>query len=170
MPASPLPDTVSDLLRTSSVAALAALLIVANAHREVFAWAAKMIVSPAAQEPSASPKPNGAARRRPAGRKPASNGRDRIDHRLAKRDKADERLLEAMKVSPGASIGDLAAAIGKSRSSVVTALGRLRAAGLTESIAGKWRLVEESAPKEPPPRWTKPLSGAERAHQVHLTA
>jgi hypothetical protein len=56
---------------------------------------------------------------------------------LAKRDKADERLQEAMKVSPGASIGDLAAAIGKSRTSTVSSLHRLRDLGLTESSDGK---------------------------------
>jgi hypothetical protein len=158
----PLSESISTVLRADVTAALAALLVIAGAHRELYLWASHAICGDA---PSAAQEPP--SRRRPASRKPASNGGDR---RLAKRGAGDEKLLEAMRVSPGASIGDLAAAIGKSRTSTVSSLHRLRDVGLTESSNGKWRLTEEPAPKEPPPRWTKPLSGAERAHQVHLTA
>jgi hypothetical protein len=59
--------------------------------------------------------------------------------------------------------------IGKSRSSVVTALHRLQDAGLVESVDRKWRLVEETAPKEPPPKWVSPVRGNDRAAHSHLT-
>ena len=43
-------------------------------------------------------------------------------------------------MAPEAMIGDWAEAIGKSRSSTLSALKRLRDADLAESIEGKWRL------------------------------
>ena len=52
------------------------------------------------------------------------------------RDRDDENLLQAMRDSPEGSIGSWAAAIGKSRTSVVSALGRLRDAGLAEILRG----------------------------------
>ena len=72
-------------------------------------------------------------------------------------------------MAPGGSIGDWAAAIGKSRSSTVSALHRLRDAGLVESVGGKWRLIEEPAPREPAPKWVAPVRGTDRAQQHHLT-
>ena len=69
-----------------------------------------------------------------------------------------------MRDSPEASIRDWAEAIGKSRSSVVTALHRLRDAGLADSSEGKWRLTEAPAPREPAPKWVAPLSAASHAH------
>jgi hypothetical protein len=74
-----------------------------------------------------------------------------------------------MKTAPGASIGDWAGAIGKSRSSVVSALHRLRDADLVETVEGKWRAVEPGAPTAPPPKWVAPVRGADRAQQHHLT-
>jgi hypothetical protein len=65
-----------------------------------------------------------------------------------------------MKANPGASIGELATAIGKSRTSTVTALHRLREAGLAESVDRVWSLVEPIGPK-PTPKWVAPL-GAQR--------
>jgi len=49
-------------------------------------------------------------------------------------------------------------------------LKRLRDAGKAESVEGKWRLTEEPAPREPPPRWTTPLRGTDLAATAHLTA
>ena len=76
-------------------------------------------------------------RRRPGGRrlKPAlrkpSNGVDAyLTVRREARDRDNESLLEAMREMPEGPIGDWVEAIGKSRSSVVTALHRLRDAGL----------------------------------------
>ena len=54
--------------------------------------------------------------------------------RRAARDADDQALLQIMRDLPGASIADWAEAIGKGRSSVVSALKRLRAAGLAEIL------------------------------------
>ena len=43
MPSPPLSDGVSAVLRSDATAALAALMVIANAHKEVWAWAARMI-------------------------------------------------------------------------------------------------------------------------------
>jgi len=61
-----------------------------------------------------------------------------------------------MRDSPGASIGSWAAAISKSKTSVVTALGRLRDTGLAENVGGKWRPLEET-PREPAKPWVRPM-------------
>ena len=80
------------------------------------------------------------------------------------RDEDDLNLLAAMRRNTEATIGELATAVGKSRTSIVSALHRLRNAGLAELSDGHWRLVEEPAPKEPPAKWTAPLSVSQRAH------
>jgi DNA-binding transcriptional ArsR family regulator len=162
----PLADGVSAVLQSDATAALAAAFVIASHHPGILQWAARMV---GAEPSAAAPPPNShgnGAKGLPRARKTHSG-----DRRVSKRDRDDEALLEAMRQSPDASIGDLAAAIGKSRSSVVTALGRLRDAGLAESIEGKWRLVEEPAPalKETPTPWTKPLRGTDRAAVHHLT-
>lgn len=181
----PLPDDVAAVLRSDSTAALAALMIISSAHRELMAWAARMTAGDAQEAAKAElhdqeglklkereaqprrPKANGhnGAARHKTGRKP--NGGDA---RLAKRDEADSNLVEAMKASPGASIGDLARAIGKSRSTTVTVLQRLKTAGLVENQDRVWALVEEPTPREPPPRWVEPVSARDRAAQHHITA
>lgn len=86
-----------------------------------FAWVARTMT-----EGEQSPKPhgagNGAARERRGG-----------DHRREARDRDDdEALVAAMPATPGASIGDWAGKIGKSRTGVVTALHRLKDVGLAE--------------------------------------
>jgi hypothetical protein len=204
----PISDALSSVLRSDSTAALAALMLIANAHQDLFAWAARMVcdapparVSTALrQELSAQPpprakgngvEPHGARAstnaQPPAARKastpsasaqdaqPKSNGTaDHLALRREARDRDDERLLEAMRESPASSIGDWAEAVNKSRTSVVAALHRLRDAGLAESIEGRWRLSEDPAHQEPPPketrRWVAPLKGADRAAHAHLTA
>ena len=74
-----------------------------------------------------------------------------------------------MKANPGANIGMLAAAIGKSKTSTVTALRRLRDAGLAESQDRVWTLTAPPAPPtKEPPRWTDaaPLSATVRRRPV----
>jgi hypothetical protein len=166
----PLPDALSSILRSDSTAALAALMVIANAHREIFAWTARMISA----EPPAPSKPNGddAPRRetlppkaklpRPA-RTPKGNAAYHARRREA-RGRDDQALLETMRSNPEGSIGDWASTVGKGRSSIVSALKRLRAADLVESVEGKWKRTEEPASREPPPKWTAPLSGTHRAH------
>jgi hypothetical protein len=67
-----------------------------------------------------------------------------------------------MRANPGASIGKLADAIGKSRTATVTALRRLRDADLAESLIDRvWTLTEPPPPKETP-WWTAPVSAQGR--------
>jgi hypothetical protein len=66
-----------------------------------------------------------------------------------------------MRANPGASVGKLAEAIGKSRTTTVTALRRLRDADLAESVDRVWSLTEQPARKETP-RWTGPVSAQRR--------
>ena len=175
----PLPDSVSATLRTDPTAALAALMVITGAHAELFSWVARIVCDapPAARastkaQPEAStnaqpqPKPGeprGA--KSPVVRKPKSNGSAaHLALRREARDRDDENLRQAMRDSPQAPIGDWAKAIGKSRTSVVAALHRLRDAGLADSVEGKWCLAEEPAPREPARRWVAPLSAASNAH------
>jgi hypothetical protein len=80
------------------------------------------------------------------------------------RDEDDSNLLAAMRRNTEATIGELATAVGKSRTSIVSGLHRLRNAGLAESIEGKWKLTEPLAPREPSAKWIAPLSASQRAH------
>ena len=162
----PLPDSVSATLRSDSTAALAALMVIAGAHAELFSWASRMVcgATPARVEPP-PPKPA----RTPLARKVSTNAQSKsnataahLASRRKARDRDDENLRQAMRDSPQAPIGDWAMAIGKSRSSVVAALHRLRDAGLVESIEGKWRLTEEPAPREPPGLGRAPVGGVSR--------
>src|SRR5271166_3078190 len=125
-------------------------MIISSAHRELMAWVTKTMAEPLAkaEPPVPKPKTNG-----------HGNGADKraMDTRLAKRGRDDEALLEAMQDSPSGSIGGWAKAIDKNRTSTVAALHRLREAGLAESVEGKWRLLEESPPKEPPPKWVSAI-------------
>lgn len=172
----PLSEVFAAALRSDPTAALAALMVINTAHRDLFAWATRALA-----EPPAARKPNGKQARGgqnlprvPRGtgstrsRKAKSNGSSAYHaRRRGARDEADSALLEAMRSAPDALIHDYAEAIGKSRSSTLSALKRLREAGLAESIEGKWRLVEEPAPQEPAPKWISPLpapAGRARAH------
>ena len=98
--------------------------------------------APARVEPPPRAKGNGAKLAAPR-RKPAASPSNAPDAHLARRrgtrDRDDENLRQAMRDLPEASIRDWAEAIGKSRSSVVTALHRLRDDGLADSVEGKWR-------------------------------
>lgn len=187
MPQPPLSDAVVATLKTDACAALAAILIVANAHSELLAWAQRalspLIVAPngAKREESASKNNGGPKESAPSGAPalPANkraatlklreaaklNGGGHSDgdayraRQRAQRDADDERLIEAMRQAPGASIRALAAAIGKGRSTTVEALHRLRDAGLVESNDGIWALAGPQ-PASTAPRWIQPLSAA----------
>jgi DNA-binding transcriptional ArsR family regulator len=105
-------------------------------------------------------KANGAGHR-----KPRANGDDPyLSRRRARREADDQALVEAMRRNSEATIGELATAVGKSRTSIVSGLHRLREGGLAESVEGKWKLTEEPAPRELPAKWTAPLSASQRAH------
>jgi hypothetical protein len=153
----PLSAEFATLLKFDPVAALAAAVIIGTHHAHVLHWVARTI---------SAPKPRRAARGRKAngGHKPASAD-PYLDRRRAQRDRDDEALLAAIKDAPGATISDWAEAIGKSRTSTVTALGRLRDAGLAESVEGKW---QAKAPRAS--RWVAPVSAAAREHGAHASA
>jgi hypothetical protein len=98
-------------------------MIIASSFPGILCFAARV----SARRPSAlAPEPPKRARGRPK----RSDGRGRRETL----GQCDERLVAAMKTSPGATIGALAEAIGKSRTSTVSALHRLRDAGLAESL------------------------------------
>jgi hypothetical protein len=107
----PLPDCTVSILRTNETATLAAVLIVAGVFPEIANFAARVADAPHASKIDA-PKPP----RRDRGRAKRGNGRVREAP-----DQCDERLIAAMRANPGASIGKLADAIGKSRTTTVTA-------------------------------------------------
>jgi hypothetical protein len=161
----PLPDSVALALKDPT-AALAALMVIANAHRDLWAWASKAICGADAAPRRRSRKANGAGHR-----KPRSNGDDPyLSGRRAQRDRDDEALLAALRANPEGSIGDWATTIHKSRTSCVSALHRLRDAGLAESAEGKWKLIEELPPREPGSKWVAPLSAAARERRAHAVA
>jgi hypothetical protein len=134
----PLPDSAVSTLRTNETAALAAAMIIAGAFPEIASFAARVASAPrlspgnqytgckVSNETLADYEPPKRARERPK----RGNG-----HVREAPDQCDERLAQAMKANPGASIAALATAIGKSRTSTVTALHQLRDAGLAGSLA-----------------------------------
>ena len=166
----PLPDSVASALRDPT-SALAALMVIANAHRDLWAWASKAICS-AGAEPEAprrraarrSCRANGAGHRQPR-----NKGDDPyLGRRLAKREADDQALVAAMKANPAGPIAAWAESIHKSRTSTVAGLGRLRAAGLAENSDKVWSLVETREPQSPPAKWIEPLGV--RSHREHATA
>ena len=142
----PLPESVISALRSNETAALAAAMVVGSAFPAVLAFVTR-IVEPQ-QKPSVGARP----------RKP------RRSRRRGERKQDDEKLVAAMKANPNATIRALAEAIGKSRTSTVTALHRLRDADRAESRNGVWSLVEPPTPKETA-RWIEPVAASRRARE-----
>ena len=79
-----------------------------------------------ALKPNGAPKPHRAC-------KPATS-----DDRREARDR-DEALIEAMRRDSDVSTGELAAAIGKSRTICISPLRRLNDAGMAESFDRNWK-------------------------------
>jgi hypothetical protein len=148
----PLPDSVV----SSETAAPAAAMIIAGSSPDIANFAARVAGAPDAPRVDA-PKPRKRIRARPK----RSNGRVREAP-----DQCDERLIATMKANPGASIGKLAEEIGKSRTTTVTALRRLRDADLAESVDRVGSLIEPVAPKLSP-KWVPPL-GAQSSRRHHV--
>ena len=133
--------------------------------------------TPAADiEPRPRPKPRSNTRLPRGGKSPRRNGVHREPHgngrpRRAKRDADDAALVEAMRVDPAGPLGAWCVAIGKSRTSVVSALHRLKSAGLVANEDRVWSLVvEELELRAPAPAWTKPLRGTDKSAVAHLNA
>jgi hypothetical protein len=146
----PLPDSTVSALQTCETAALAAALIIASSFPEILDFATRASARRPSELASEPPK-------RARGRPKRCNG-----HVRETPNQCDERLVEAMKANLGANIAALAAAIGKSRTSTVTALHRLRDADLAESRNGVWSLVKPPTPKETA-RWIEPVAASRRA-------
>ena len=157
----PLSDALLESLKDRTTA-LAAAFVIARWHPEHIAFAARTMTEPLSQ-PWERP-----ARRR--AKHPKANGAhkpQRDDARLSKRDRTDEALAAEMKSNPDGVIGDWARTIGVSRTTCISGLHRLRDAGLAESAEGRWHLVEEPPPREPPPKWVRPLN-ADREERAHV--
>ena len=141
MPAPPLSDHVANQLQDPTTA-LAVAVVIASLHPEVLQWVVGFATPPA--EP--------VWRRSGGHRKPRNNAR------LAKREIDDQALVKAMRSNSEGSINDWATTISKSQTSCVSALQRLRDAGLAESLEGKWKLDGPEAPRETAAKWIEPLS------------
>jgi hypothetical protein len=156
-----LSESFASILQTDKAVALAAAVLIGTHHGDVLQWVWDML-GPHEPEP----------RRRRKRRKTKANGASGkdlyLDRRRAQRDADDQALLKAMRCNCEGSINDWATTIGKSRTSCVSGLHRLRAAGLTESVEGRWKLTEEPALREPPAKWIAPLSA--REHRAHAAA
>jgi hypothetical protein len=111
----PLSEAFASVLRSDSTAALAALMVIANAHREIFAWAARML---GAEPPAASVSRRSRTAMTPrretlppkakpprAARKPRGGDAYHARSREA-RDCDDRALVQAMRGAPEGSIGD----------------------------------------------------------------
>jgi hypothetical protein len=162
------PDAFAAAL-SDRTTALAAAFIIATRHADVLQFVARTLGGDALEPEPHSRKANGATRR---GRKASGHRKPRAsggDSRLSARDEADQALVKAMRSNPDGSIGDWSKTIHKSRTSTVSALHRLRDAGLAESAEGKWRLCEEPASRAPSAKWIEPVSAA-REHRAHASA
>ena len=166
----PLADSIAAAL-SDRTTALAAAFIIGTRHADVLTWVAKTVCGdePSRVEPQPA-RPNG-GRVRHATKRSGSNGHRKpraADRRIAKRDADDTALIAAMKSNPDGTIGEWSATVGKSKGSITTALHRLRDAGLAESRDGSWKLVEQSAPREPPEKWVRAIGATEKAVERHF--
>jgi hypothetical protein len=174
------PEVVAGLKNPTS--ALAAAFVIGSCYPEILQFAARVVFGAQCHEdaavggvpdhlrdvgPARPLKPNGVgvgngAKHAKTSRTKANGHRKSrvVDHRLAKRNSDDSALVEAMKAEPGGPIASWAKSIRKSRSSTITALKRLRDAGVASSDGSTWTLVEPEAPR--PSRWVEPVSALGR--------
>jgi hypothetical protein len=192
----PLPDAVVATLKTDSCAALAAIVIISNAHSELLAWAQRSL-SPltagcdvatniAADQKNVS-ETNGAGKAAATGVSPAppakprkANGEGgRAKGRRNPREgaaKHDQALLALMRANPGASVTEIIRMNRRPRNSTVLSLDRLEKAGLIEHARrGEWTVIPPGsdpgadlleAPAPRPAGWLEPLSASRRARHA----
>ena len=167
----PLPGSVVTTLKTDACAALAAIIIISNAHSELLAWAHRSLsplnagngaIDRDAADKSAGGqkagveasklKPrqthgasgsNGVAKSGGAnGAKKGARARGRHNPREAAA-KHDQALLALMQANPRATVTELIRMNGRPRNSTVLSLDRLEKAGLIEHAGrGKWKVVD----------------------------
>jgi hypothetical protein len=191
----PLPDTVVATLRTDPCAALAAIVIISNAHSELLAWAQRAISGcppPSAVGGKAGAKANGAGGSNGVagsdgapGQAPRINsagggrakGRDTSREAAAKHDQA---LLALMHANPHATVTEIIRMNGRPRNSTVLSLDRLEKAGLIEHAGrGKWKVMPPGSdpgadlldPRTPgsggkAAGWIEPLSANRKARHA----
>jgi hypothetical protein len=172
----PLPDAVVATLRTDACAALAAIMIVANAHGELLAWAQRVFGGNpprSAADGEEGAKANGAgggkgvAKSDQAKKGVRAKGPHNSSEGAARHDQA---LLVLMRANPDANVTEIIRMNGRPRNSTVLSLERLEKARLVEHTRrGKWTvidpdLLEVAAPK--PAGWIEPLSGARVARHA----
>jgi hypothetical protein len=115
----PLPEALTAVLQLDRTAALAAAFIIGTHHADVLQWVARAIRGDA---PMLKPSAVRRGRKADGGRKPRANGADPyLSRRLARREADDQAPVAAMRRNTGATIGELATAIGKSRTSIMSA-------------------------------------------------
>ena len=172
----PLPDTVVATLRTDPCAALAAIMIISNAHAELLVWAQYAISGcppPSAVDGKEGAKVNGAggsnggAKRHGAKKAARANGHHAPREAAAKHDQA---LLALMRANPRATVTELIRMNGRPRNSTVLSLDRLEKAGLVEHAGrGKWKVVDPDLLEVPAPKpagWIEPLSANHKARHA----
>jgi hypothetical protein len=163
----PLADSIAAAL-SDRTTALAAAFVIGTRHADVLQWVAKSLLPDLELQPK--PRSNSGGRVRRAPRRSNGHGGPRSDSRTTKRDADDEALLEAMRSNAEGPLAAWSEAIGKSRTSVVSALHRLKDAGLVANEDRLWTLVEEPAPRVSSARWVEPLKARDRAAHAHLNA
>ena len=81
----------------------------------------------------------------------------------------ESALLAAMKASPGALTGELAAILGVGQGRVARRCVALAERGVLVKRRGRWTIaapaIEEAAPAEEPTRWVRPIGGFVRDEQ-----
>ena len=175
----PLPDAMVATLKADPCAALAAIMIISNAHAELLAWAQRTIGAFAPRSATGGKEDanaNGAeggsnggrqARRRGNGKGARANGRLSPREGAAKHDQA---LLALMQANPDASVTEIIRMNGRPRNSTMLCLERLEKAGLVEHASrGKWIVVDPDLLEVPAPKpagWIEPLSGARVARHA----
>ena len=163
----PLPDAMVATLKADPCAALAAIMIVANAHAELLAWAQRRPAprrQPAANGAGGS---NGVAKHQGAKKTARANGRHTPREDAAKHDQA---LLALMQANPDATVTEIIRMNRRPRNSTVLSLERLEKAGLVEHAGrGKWKVVDSDlleVPAAKPADWVEPLSGKRAARHA----
>jgi len=166
--AEPLPDDVVVRLRSDPTAALAAVLVVVTSFPNIVSWAARAFGGPShpKRRVEGGDEANGGDGR------DGKDGKDGDDWPSSRRgpasDRADQQLLALMRANPGATIARLTKLSGRSRSSIVLSLSRLKAAGLVDHRGrGSWTAVDadlvDAAPPSATGGWVAPLSGKQIA-------
>jgi hypothetical protein len=172
----PLPDAVVATLRTDACAALAAIMIISNAHSELLAWAQRALGGKPPRR-TADGEEDVKAKGAGGGKGVAKSDRAKKGARAKGHHnptvgaaKHDQALLALMRANPDANVTEIIRMNGRPRNSTVLSLERLEKAGLVEHARrGKWTVVdpdllEVSAPK--PAAWIEPVSASRVARHA----